>query len=242
MRLLYILTGRDGRGYGDRLTNLLTPVLRPDAELVVRNIPDGPSSLEYGYQEAVVLPKLIDAIREAESDFDGVVIGCFLDPGIHIAREVVTIPVAGLGHSSLQLAASLGTKVGVLAGVRRLVPAIEQMIHGYGLDHLVGAIASTELTVADMREDGRSAVGRVDEVIQWLADQHYVDVIIGGCGSLGEIFEEMRPTYPLPLIDARIAAVKHLEMLVDLYAQGFAKTSKAGLYEMPPARAFAPVG
>lgn len=242
MRLLYLLTGNDRRGYCQRLATMLTPLLRSDVDLVVRDIPDGPSSLEYGYQAAFVLPKLIDTIRAAEPEFDGVVIGCFLDPGIHIAREVVSIPIVGLGHSSLQLATSLGHKIGILAGVRRLVPAIEKMVRDYGLDGAVGAIAETELTVADMRLDPRSAVRQVDAVIQQLVERHYVDVIVGGCGSLGEIFVDLRPTSRLPLIDARVAAVKQLEMLADLYAQGFAKTSKIGLYEMPPTRAFATVG
>jgi allantoin racemase len=239
MRLLYLLTGRGSNEYIQRLSDLLTPVVGSNVELTVGNTPDGPTSLEYGYQEAQVLPLLIDAVRRAESDFDGVVIGCFLDPGIHIAREVVSIPVVGLGHSSLQLASNLGQKIGVLAGLRRLVPAIERMVHGYGMDHVVNAIESTELTVSEMRINPRGAADRVSAIVQELVDHRQVDVVVGGCGSLGEIFENLRDTTAVPLIDARVAAIKQLEMMVDLYRLGYAKTSKVGLYESPPAAVLA---
>ncbi|MEA2585901.1 MAG: allantoin racemase, partial [Thermomicrobiales bacterium] len=236
-----LLTGRSTSDYCQRLTDLLSPLVRPDVELTVNNIPDGPTSLEYGYQEAQVMPLLIDAIRRAESSYDGVVIGCFLDPGLHTAREVVSIPVVGLGHSSLQLATTLGHKIGVLAGLRRLVPAIERMVHGYGMDYVVGAIESTELTVSDMRINPKGSTAQVAEIVQNLVDHRQVDVIVGGCGSLGEIFENLRVTTAVPLIDARVAAIKQLEMLVDLYRLGFAKTSKVGLYELPPAGILAAV-
>lgn len=235
MRLLYLLTGADPHNYSQRLSELLTPLVRSDVELEVRNIPGGPTSLEYGHQEAHVMPLLIDAVRRAESDFDGIVIGCFLDPGIHIAREIVSIPVVGLGQASLQLGTTLGHKIGILAGLRRLVPAIERMVHGYGYDYVVNAIEATELTVANMRLNRQAATEQVARVIQDLVEQRQVEVIVGGCGSLGEIFADLRSTSNVPLIDARVAAIKQLEMVTDLYLQGYVKTSKVGLYETPPA-------
>jgi allantoin racemase len=234
MRLLYLLTGRGTTAYQQRLNDLLLPVVRSDVDLTVDTIPDGPSSLEYVYQEAQVLPLLIEKIRLAESTYDGVVIGCFLDPGLHIAREVVSIPVVGLGHSSLQLASNLGTNIGILAGLPRLVPAVARMVHGYGMDHIVGAIESTELTVSEMRTDPRGVETYVRDIVQDFVERRHIDVVVGGCGSLGEIFEGMRPTTAVPLIDARVAAIKLLEMHVDLYRLGYAKTSKVGLYETPP--------
>src|SRR4030042_4398268 len=53
-------------------------------------------------------PMLENVIQAERTGWDAVVLGCFNEPGLHEAREIVDIPVLGLLESSVFLACSYG--------------------------------------------------------------------------------------------------------------------------------------
>ncbi|MEM6741971.1 MAG: aspartate/glutamate racemase family protein, partial [Pseudomonadota bacterium] len=81
----------------------------------VVDVANGPASIESAYEEMIAIPPTLDLIMDVERQgFDAAIIGCFGDPGLEAARELVTMPVVGPCESAMLTAAGLGHKFGVL--------------------------------------------------------------------------------------------------------------------------------
>ena len=85
--------------YRTTLTAHLDSVKRPDTEIHINGVDNGSMDLHYNAIVAMnsfapggVLNKMIQA---GEKGYDAIAIGCFLDPAMQEAREVVPIPVFG---------------------------------------------------------------------------------------------------------------------------------------------------
>jgi len=103
-------------------------VARPDTEISNVFLESGPASIESYYDEAVAVPGIIARVRQAEREgVDAVIINCMGDPGLDVAREVVSIPVIGPCEASMHLAAMLGHKFAVVTVLDRLLPQLELM-------------------------------------------------------------------------------------------------------------------
>jgi Asp/Glu/hydantoin racemase len=87
---------------------------RPDTQVHVNGVDDGSMDLHYNAVVAInsygpggVLNKIIQA---SDQGYDAVAIGCFLDPAMQEARELVRIPVFGLGETCMMMACMYGYK------------------------------------------------------------------------------------------------------------------------------------
>ena len=56
-----------------------------------------------------------NALEAAERGYDAYVMGHFQDPGLYEARSAVTMPVQGLGETTLHWAAQLGRNIGLVS-------------------------------------------------------------------------------------------------------------------------------
>src|SRR3972149_12020019 len=50
--------------------------------------------------EYITAIETLRIIREKARDYDGIIIACFSDPGLDAARELVDIPILGIGETS----------------------------------------------------------------------------------------------------------------------------------------------
>src|SRR6056297_974379 len=101
MKILYLVPGPMSKGpMGsaelDRRKGVLQSIAFEGTQVEIQDVPDGPASIESAYDELMAVPATLRGIVEAERDgFDAVIIGCFGDPGLEAARELVNIPVIG---------------------------------------------------------------------------------------------------------------------------------------------------
>jgi Asp/Glu/hydantoin racemase len=137
---------------------------------------------------------------------DAYVIGCFSDPGLHVAREAVDAPVLGIAESAYITALGLGYRFGVVAilqaSVQRHLRAIRQM----GLEGRLAADRPLNLGVADMANADRT-ISRIIEVGTVLRDQDRADVLILGCAGMGIYRGEIEARLGVPVVDPTQAAV-----------------------------------
>ena len=78
---------------------------------------------------------IIRCVEQAEIEgFDGCIVLCFFDPAIRYARQLVNIPVFGLGESTLHLACMMGYRYAIISlNEKEMIPTIEEEIKTYGL-------------------------------------------------------------------------------------------------------------
>ena len=172
------------------------------------------SALESVYDEYAEIPAQLDEIRRAESDgCHAVIIGCFGDPGIEAAREIVTIPVVGLGETSLTIASMLGTRLGVVTPLQRLLPATLRQIRAAGLSSRLACIESAELSIRAIRDNPEEAFS----YILAAAGRCYAngaDSLALACGSMSFYAERLQAELGIPVVHGLRVAVRFAELLV----------------------------
>ena len=80
---------------------------RPETEIEAVSPAWGPRSIEGHYEDQLAAVATLEVIQEHGSSFDGVVIACFGDPGLHAAREVSPVPVVGIAEASMLIACTV---------------------------------------------------------------------------------------------------------------------------------------
>ena len=123
--------------YRETLTKNLNELKRPDVEIHINGVDDGSMDLHYNAVVAAnsfgaggVLNKIMQA---GEQGYDAVAIGCFLDPAMQEAREVVSIPVIGLGETSMLMACMYGYKFSGIAFHAKQAQYYDRKAFEYGL-------------------------------------------------------------------------------------------------------------
>ena len=101
MRILYILPGslsqtELGAREVDRRHAILQRLAAPGTDVDIVDVPEGPGSIESAYEEYLSVPGTLRHVQEAaRQGYAGAIIGCFGDPGLDAARELVEMPVIG---------------------------------------------------------------------------------------------------------------------------------------------------
>lgn len=75
------------------------------------------------------------AVWAEENGYDAIVSGCFYDPGLREARELVKIPVVGVCEASLHVASMITAgKFSILVATRKEIPKMTATTRDYGFE------------------------------------------------------------------------------------------------------------
>jgi len=189
-------------------------------QIDVQYLPQGPDSLEFGYDKAVAeLPTVHAAERAEEGGFDGVIIYCFADPGLAAARESLSIPVVGLCEPSLHIASLLGDRFTIiLAGdPQRFVSkraVVLQRVRGYGFAHKCASIRSLGVPVLALEAQQDEKIRRLVSEARAAVEEDGADTIVLGCGGILHLEPEVLSDVGVPIIVPAVAALKLCEGLI----------------------------
>jgi allantoin racemase len=208
----------------------LKPFKRTDAELDVVNPERGPPGIESYYHKALAAVETIKLTQNAEKNhYDAVIIACFSDPGLEGAREVVHIPVVGIGEASVLLAASLGHRFSIIAILKNSIPRAERLVGQLGLTQKLASIREIGMGVVEMEEAKEKGWQRILERCRTAINVDDAEVIVLGCAGMSGLAQKLQRELGVPVIDPTLAAYKIAEVLVDM---GLTH-SKIALYQGP---------
>ncbi|MEM7441924.1 MAG: aspartate/glutamate racemase family protein [Pseudomonadota bacterium] len=237
MKIAYVVPGPMSKGpmgatEVKRRERLLNQWAFEGTSAKVEDVETGPSSIESAYEEMLAIPATLDLIRDCERNgYDAAIIGCFGDPGLEAARELVRMPVVGPAESSMLLAASLGHKFSVLTIYDSLIAGQEHLAHKAGVAAKLASVRATNIAVLDLMRDRALTLERLIEVGRACVKQDRADSILLGCMTMSflDVAETVSAEIGVPVINAGKAALKHAEMLV---SQGLTHSLTA--YAPPP--------
>ncbi|MCP4316265.1 MAG: hydrogenase expression protein HupH [Hyphomicrobiales bacterium] len=224
MRIAYVVPGPMSKGpMGSaevkRRESLLNDWAFDGTSVDVRDVPTGPSSIESAYEEALSIPATLDMIMQCENEgYDAAIIGCFGDPGLEAARELVEMPVVGPCESSMLLAASLGHKYSVLTIFDTLIAGQEYLAVKAGVREKLASVRATGIPVLELMSDYKATKTRLIEVATACVEQDRADSIIFGCMTMSflDMADEISATVGVPSVNAGRAALKQAETLVSM--------------------------
>lgn len=236
MRIAYVVPGPMSKGPMGlkemrRREALLNSWAFAGTTVTVVDVPDGPASIESAYEEAMCIPATIDLIMKCEREgYDAAIIGCFGDPGLEAARELVTMPVVGPCESSLLLAAGLGHKFSILTIFDSMIAGQELLAYKAGVKAKLASVRATGIPVLDLMKDPAATKAKLIEVAGQCVSQDHADAFLFGCMTMSflDMADEISAAVGAPAVNAGKAALKHAEMLVSM---GLAHSKTA--YPMP---------
>jgi allantoin racemase len=175
-----------------------------------------PATIESSYDEYMSVPHTLQLVAEAaQRGYDAVVTGCFGDPGIDAARELVTIPVIGPGEACLHTAAMLGGVFSVVTVGDATVRPVRDQVHKAGLAGRLASIACLGAGVMEIRKAEESLYQRLLVMARRCVEADGADVIVIGCASMSYAFaDRLAADLPVPVLHAPRVALRVAEMLV----------------------------
>ena len=209
----------------------------PGFKVDVRYIAYGGELPASEYYISVSAPYIIEEIIRAEKEgFAGAIIGCFGNPALKEAREVVKIPVVGPGTAACHLACLLGDKLGIIGTGARIEHKNLKLNEKYHHQFYYGIHRELQLEglldrVVCIRTTNRPANGGVTA----LADENLggetealleqgrkaieedgADVIVLGCALMIGTADILQEELGVPVVDPTLAAINIIEMLISM--------------------------
>lgn len=237
MRVLYQLTmpmERTALGPEEveRRRAFLQGKAAPGTEVLVRSNPSAPPSIESAYDGAMSVPALLHEVHKAEAEgIDAVIIGCFSDPGLDAAREIVEIPVIGPGATALHLAAQLGTRFGIIAPLAGHAGRARAQMRKLGLAESFASVRGMGMSVLDLARERDAAMARIAEAGRRAVEEDGADVLVLGCMSMAflDVTRELQAMIGVPVVNPVTGALKTAEMVV-----GMDLAHSKAAYPLPP--------
>jgi Asp/Glu/hydantoin racemase len=178
---------------------------------------------------------MLDLFIQAQRDGCGAaIIGCFYDGGLREARELLRMPVVGMGEASMLLAATLGHRFSIVVGRRKWIPKMTDNAVLLGLDRKLASFRSVDMDIPQIQEDPQSFLDRVI-VEARLAVRDGAEVVVLAEHTSPEFRDRASRELPVPFVDPGVACWKWAEMMADLYHGSGLSHCKSFGYESPPA-------
>lgn len=193
--------------------------LLPGTHVEIRQVADGPFTIESELDEARAACEVVKVCVQAEKDgFDGIFVNCFGDPGVRAAREVVNIPVFGGFEPVMHLTMGLADKIGVISVVNSVVPMIRGNVARAGLEKRVCCIRVIDIPVHEAANPANIAAALTEQSLLAL-QSNGAEAIVLGCTAMMDVAEKVKANllnkgYDVPVTEAAQAALTLLETQV----------------------------
>ncbi len=216
----------------ERRRAVLQRLATPGVEVDIIDVPDGPSSIESAYEEYLSVPGTLQRIQDAErSGYVAAIIGCFGDPGLDAARELVTMPVVGPAEASMLLACTLGHRFAVVTVLESVVAPLRQLAHKVGVAEKLASVRAVDIPVLELAKDREQSIRRMIDAGRRTVEQDGADTLVLGCMSMGflEAHARIAEGVGVPVVNPVYAALKVTEALL---GAGLRHSKRA--YPLPP--------
>lgn len=228
----------------------LSAVSRDDTNFTIETIADV-FPLDYNtyrYNLLKCANATVERIIKAEKEgFDGAIISCNSEPGLHDARSVVDIPVVGTMESACQIAGMMGEQFSIVQTDRIASEYVAGVVDEHGFGDNFASIRWIGIPACDLypeKTDTSIIHERTVDIARKCIQEDRAEVIIPGCTILGAILtdtasELLEAEIDVPVIDPMHAGLKMCETMVDLQQRaGYPSVSRVGKYRQQPQQEF----
>ncbi|MBE3087847.1 MAG: aspartate/glutamate racemase family protein [Chloroflexi bacterium] len=185
------------------------------------------------YQHLAARQVIRKAVEAEKKGYDAVVIGCFDDPGLWEARELVRIPVVGVGEACYHLASMLTAgRFSVLMALSRHEPRMAMMAHHYGVISRIASWRGLNVHFREMGDNAKTETAVLREARGAVEDDG-AEVIVLGCTGLSVLAQRAQQQLGVPVLDPILVGLKVAELRATLWRRFEISHSKSGSYAQP---------
>ncbi|MEA4891463.1 MAG: aspartate/glutamate racemase family protein [Peptococcaceae bacterium] len=180
-----------------------------DFEVEAISLTRGPLSIETIFDEEYAAAALYDWAlenrREIGREYGAVVVNCFADPGVDGLRELLDLPVVGVGAAAFSLALQLAPRFSVIS--------MQKNSLAHGLARLDKMSLGGRLASFYPLEDNLESLAEGGGYRQLLAygkkaaAEDGADALVLGCTGMAEMAVRLQEELPLPVIEPTSAGL-----------------------------------
>ncbi len=193
----------------NRREDIANELVTADVSVIDSDGP-GPTSIESDVEEYWSVVGTLQKLWSIREEYDAVVIGCFGDPGLRPARELIDVPVVGPAEVTIHTATQVGDHYGWLTILEETIPTSRELATSYGLSEECAAIYAVDAPVEDIAHDSYELVDRMIKIGQRAVDEAGAEVLFPGCMSLSfmQAQDELSEALPVPFLDPATLALE----------------------------------
>lgn len=188
----------------------------------------GEQSVLTGLHHALETPALVRKIVWAQvQGYDAVVQSNTFDPGVEAGRLAVGIPVVGLFRTSLHVATTLATRVGVMVPLDGHVPYTWRLINGYAMDRFVTSVRPIQVYGQDLVSRREEIESLAVAVMKEQVERDGAEIIIPLGGALIPYVvspESLSRQVGVPVLNTKSVGIRFAETCV---AMGISQSGAA---------------
>ena len=226
-RILYLMPapvsrGPMGPGELQRRRALLQHRASIQFEWEVGETDEGPPTIESLEDEELCIPGTIRAALAAERDgFSAIILGCFADPGLELARSVLRIPVVGPAESALRLACTLGRSYTILTTSDAVIPLMHKVVARSGSETRLASVRTLGSTVLEVGHDQQRMLEQLASAGEAALSEDGSSVLVLGCMSLAflNVAPKLERVLGAPVVCPLTAAVVSAESALSPYSK-----------------------
>jgi Asp/Glu/hydantoin racemase len=162
----------------------------------------------YAIAAHAVVAAWAEQTKASPNALDGVLIGCFGDPGLLALRDVSDVPVTGLAEASLIAAAKLG-RFAIVTGGARWKPMLERLASALGFESQLAGITTVAPSGAQLAQDPAGAQALLAAACQQAVKDFGVQAVILGGAGLAGMAARVQPQVAVPVIDSVSAGARY---------------------------------
>ncbi|MFC1823288.1 aspartate/glutamate racemase family protein [Thermodesulfobacteriota bacterium] len=216
--------------YGRIIEEQCKRAVRPGTEVYVTGVPKLMKGMTDKYKSVMTyhnIQNLNNMLKAQEQGYDAFFITCSFDVGMEEGREMLEIPVVGLAHASLFMAAMLGELFAIVTCEPYIAERYRQMVTRYGLvqKFLQGPYVApiSEWELAESLGKDTSDVAEKFKVVARKAVAEGASVIVPVPAVISQLFGKEGGLTKLDgatVLDPITVGVKMAEMMIDLKKLG----------------------
>ncbi|GAG62445.1 unnamed protein product, partial [marine sediment metagenome] len=119
----------------ERIRHTAEQYVSNETLIEVVNVSFGSTAIEGHIDGAIAQIALLEELIKRKNSYDSVVIACAWDGGLWAAREILEVPVVGIGEAAFYIACLIGYKFSVITpGGAKDVSITWDLIRRYGVE------------------------------------------------------------------------------------------------------------
>ena len=136
-----------------------------------------------------------------------IVVAAFGDPGVASLRDLVSVPVIGIGEASIREAAAGGRRFGIATTTPALVGAIERLVEALDLHRSFTGVRIPAAHPLELAADAPRQEAALAKAAEQCFEQDGADAVIIGGGPLSAAARALRDRFSAGLIEPVPAAI-----------------------------------
>jgi Asp/Glu/hydantoin racemase len=173
--------------------------------------------------EAELRASAAEVIRlgsRAAPDVSAIIVAAFGDPGVVALRNLVDVPVIGIGEASITEAASGGRRFGIATTTPALTRAIEDFVDQMALRHQFTGVRFPNGDPLDLAANAQRQQAALAQLAEDCFELDGAEAVVIGGGPLSEAARAVRDRFGNRIIEPVPSAIRYVTRLLGLATTG----------------------